>query len=153
MATTKKKEKKFTFIKGSNPSVVWNPNGKKGILASFKDPKTGRVVGTFTTTDPKVAKQLRKLGYKRKKDYPNGPPKGGFEEHVHPPPDHITPGGPTPSKGVDIAVKEKKTVTTKPSKTETSKKKVTKPKKKKDLVEKADKKKKKKTSKKKTKSD
>lgn len=155
MATTKKKKKKkYTFIKGSNPSVVWHPKGKKGIIASFKDPKTGRVVGTFTTTDPKVAKYLKKLGYERKKDYPDGPPEGGFAEYKHPPPDHITPGGPTPKKGKDIAVKEKKTVTGKPSKTKTSKKKkVVKPKKKKDLVEKAGVKKKKKTSKKKVKSD
>jgi hypothetical protein len=144
MAKVKKKKKKYVFVKGSNPSVVWDPKGK-GPLASFKDPGTGRVIGTFTTTDPEVAKTLKKLGYHERGEFPGGPPKNGFDEFVHDPPDHITPGGPPPKgmKGRDIVVKEEVTVTNEtPKKPKTSKN--TKPKKKKDKVVSKDGKKKKK---------
>lgn len=99
------KKKKYTFVRGALPSIVWNPD-KKNALAEFCDPDTKKVTGVFVTTDKEVADKLRKIGYKEKKDFPDGAPRGGFEPIDPEPPNHITPGGPIPIKKEDIKIKE-----------------------------------------------
>lgn len=93
-------KQKFVFVRGSLPSVVWNPKTGRP-LAEFCDPDTKRITGVFTTTSAKVAKTLREMGYKESSDYPDGAPVGGFEERIPDPPNHITPGGPKPVQKVD----------------------------------------------------
>jgi len=99
------KVKKYIFVRGANPSVVWDPIKNKP-LAEFCDSETKRVTGVFVTRDKKVADRLKELGYKERKDFPVGAPMGGFEEMNPPPPTHITPGGPTPEKREDIDIEE-----------------------------------------------
>ena len=99
------KVKKYIFVRGANPSVVWDPI-KGRPLAEFCDTVTKRVTGVFVTRDKKVADKLKELGYKERKDFPIGAPMGGFEEKIPPPPTHITPGGPTPEKQADIDIEE-----------------------------------------------
>jgi len=84
----------FTFVRGALPSIVWDPDKNKP-LAEFVDPITQRVTGVFTTTSKIVADKLREMGYREKKNFPDGvPPAGGFVEIPAKPPGHITPGGP-----------------------------------------------------------
>lgn len=101
------KKRTYTFVRGALPSIVWNPL-KKNALAEFCDPDSKKVTGIFTTTDKEVADKLRGMGYKEKKDFPDGAPKGGFEPIDPEPPNHITPGGPVPQKKTDIEVEEVK---------------------------------------------
>jgi len=101
----KEKKKKYVFVRGSLPSVVWDSKKNKA-LAEFCDPNTKKVTGIFITTDETVADRLREMGYREKKDFPDGAPTEGFSPRIHPPPDHITPGGPVPKKKVDIDVDE-----------------------------------------------
>jgi hypothetical protein len=61
----------YTFVKGSLETVVWNPK-KRSALAEFSR-------GLFKTKDESVALKLRELGYKEITDFPDGPPKEGFE--------------------------------------------------------------------------
>jgi len=67
-----KKPEKFIFVKGPNPTIFWDAKNNR-VLAEFVD-------GIFTTTDERVASILKDYGYKQKKDYPYGPPEGGFKE-------------------------------------------------------------------------
>lgn len=112
------KKKEYIFVRGAMPTVVWDPKEGKA-LAEFCDPESKKATGVFATTDKKVADRLREMGYKEKKDFPDGAPLGGFEAIPPEDPDHITPGGPIPQKKKDIKV-EKKTVTkeTLPDKTD-----------------------------------
>jgi len=105
-----KKGTVHTFVRGALPSVVWDPASDK-TLAEFCDPVTKKVTGLFVTEDIIVAKKLKEMGYKEKKDYPEGAPVGGFQPAIPEPPDHITPGGPVPKKGEDIIVEKDETVT------------------------------------------
>lgn len=88
-----KKKKEWVFVKGANPSVVWDPAANKP-LAEFADPITKRVTGFFTTTDENVAKRLLDLGYKEEVDFPEGAPLEGFEP-IKQPVDLSAPGAPT----------------------------------------------------------
>jgi len=101
---TEKRKKKYIFVRGSNPSVVWDPAANKP-LAEFCDPESKKVSGFFTTTDEKVADRLREMGYKERKDFPEGAPKGGFKPLEHEP-DLSAPGSPFPKKKPDILEEE-----------------------------------------------
>jgi len=98
------KKKKFIFVRGANPSVVWDPAANKP-LAEFCDPDSKKVTGMFVTADEKVAERLREAGYKERKDFPEGAPKGGFTPII-PEPDLSAPGAPFPKKKPDIIVDE-----------------------------------------------
>lgn len=87
-----KKKKKFVFVRGANPSVVWDPASNKP-LAEFADPETKKVTGIFVTTNEEVAKKLKELGYKEEKDFPEGAPAGGFVPK-EPDVDFSAPGAP-----------------------------------------------------------
>ena len=59
-----------TFVKGALETVVWDPDKGKP-LAVFED-------GKFKTSDSEVAERLIALGYRRLKEFKDGPPAEGF---------------------------------------------------------------------------
>lgn len=99
-----KKKKEWIFVRGANPSVVWDPAANKP-LAEFADPITKRITGFFATTNEKVAEKLLDLGYREQGDFPEGAPSGGFEP-IEQPVDLSAPGAPAPSKKPDLVEKE-----------------------------------------------
>ena len=108
------KKKEYTFIKGDKPSVVWNPKEGRP-LVEFCDANK-RVTGHFVTTDVKIVKVLREMGYKELKDFPNGPPQGGFEPtKVKVTPDLI-PSGISPELRADLLENEEDAVIDRPLK-------------------------------------
>lgn len=102
----------FTFVRGSNPSVLWNPR-KDAPLAEFNKE------GVFKTTNEIVANVLRNYGYKEMKDFPDGPPDGGFKplKQKDSKPVNLNPdGGPTREPDLEVnetstSEEEKETVT------------------------------------------
>jgi len=79
---------KYKFVKGNNATVVWDVKKNKR-LCRFEG-------GLFETDDLEMAKTLRDLGYKEMKDYPHGPPEGGFvpkKSALLPPKRELSPGG------------------------------------------------------------
>ena len=80
---------KYKFVRGNNETIVWDvKKGKR--LCRFDR-------GLFETDDLDIAKTLRDLGYKEMKDYPDGPPEGGFipkKTKLLPPRRELSPGGP-----------------------------------------------------------
>jgi len=93
---------KYEFVRGGNETVVWNPKKDK-LLCEF-------VQGLYSTDDSDIAKTLRGLGYKEKRDYPDGAPEGGFtpkKSLLLPPKMELSPGGPaTPARRPDMEVPE-----------------------------------------------
>jgi len=103
-----KKKERFVFIRGSMPSVVWNPKEGRP-LAEFCD-ENKRVIGYFITSDSQVAKVLRNMGYKEDKDYPDGPPHGGHEPAKAKITPDLIPSGVSPELRADILDSEGGTV-------------------------------------------
>ena len=98
----KKKGIEYIFVRGSNPSVVWDQAANKS-LAEFCDPNTKKITGFFATRSKKVADVLRGKGYMEIGNFPGGvPPKDGFEPRKVEPPDYNAPGGPRLQNKPDI---------------------------------------------------
>jgi len=94
---------KYTFIRGANPTIVWNPKTDR-MLCEFID-------GLLFIDDARIAKKLRELGYKETKDFPDGPPVEGFipkKTTLAPPPMELNPSGrpAAPSQEPDLDEKE-----------------------------------------------
>jgi len=89
---------KYKFVRGGNETVVWNPKKDKP-LCEF-------VQGLYSTDDINIAKILRGLGYKERKDYPDGAPVEGFtpkKTKLPPPKMELSPGGPAvPARRPDL---------------------------------------------------
>ena len=99
---------KYKFVKGNNETIVWDVKKGKRLCRFDK--------GLYETDDLAIAKTLRNLGYKEMKDYPHGPPEGGFipkKTKLLPPKRELSPGGPAiPDSRPDMDVEDEEVVET-----------------------------------------